>query len=218
MEFVQTNYRQRSIIQKITITSMMLTFVLMFHGLDQFVKLPFGFLTINFSLIFILPIFYFSGPWFGLLSFIIRMIFGMSLGLFSLVAIMSQVIILFFELIAVVFMYVYSYALKKYHHHNYKIIGIFSLTIISTTVIASLLNACIFFPLFISALTEFSFPPSISEAIMRYGQYRLVFFNIPNYWIGVTITYMVGNIIKFSLIFFLYFPLSKIFRYYKIQS
>ncbi len=216
MEIIKSNYKERSIVKKITITSLMLSMIFIFHSLAKFMKLPFGFIDINISLVFILPVFYFSGPWFGILTFIIRMFFGLTLESFTLISIINQSIILFYELFAVLFLYIFSYVLQRWkNNHSLKIISIFSLTIICTTIIATILNAVIIFPLYVSAYTGFQISPSLSEAIKIYPNYRIFFLGISNYWVALISVYLLGNLIKFSLIFLIYLPLAKIFSRYK---
>lgn len=215
MDFVARMHRKIHILHKITISAFMLALVLIFQFLEQFMPLPIGFVKLNFSLIFILPVFYFCGFRFGTLVMVLRMIFASSLHGFNLPGIINQTILFVHEMFAILLMYIYSFIFKNVRLHHFKICLILFFTLFSVAIIGALLNVLIFFPIYLAAFSMFSFAPTISEAITRYHDYALMFFFIPNYWVGVTSTYLVANIIKFSLIFFIYWPLSEVFHYFK---
>ena len=70
---------QNSPIRRIALTGVFMGLIILFQALERF--MPFGntFLKFNFTLLFILPIFYFSGPLFGILSLVLRFLIGPAL-------------------------------------------------------------------------------------------------------------------------------------------
>lgn len=213
-------YKDRSTIKRITFTSVFFGLVILFQYLETF--MPFGgtFIKFNFSLLFILPIFYFAGPLYGILVILLRFIMGITMkgGWASLPIITSHLILLVSTSVAIIFMYIYSSFFSKVKNHNKKNIYISVATVLSTALVLTLLNAIWFTPMYIS-----SFPPyntyrymfDIPKAINAYNTWMKPFhFGIPNYWGGIFAVYLAGNIIKFTLVYLVNYPLSKVIRHY----
>lgn len=219
-QFFPSQSSNLSLLRKITLSAIMLTLVLIFHFLEKFIPLNFGYLKLNFSLLFILPIFYLCGFKWGFLLVVLRFIFGWALGGYNILALISQLILLTYEMIAILALYFYSYLFRGKLLNKtlqLKYITILCLTILTTSLSATILNVLVFFPLFLALIGQQPF--SLAWTIEQYNQSHYIFFLfIPNYWFGTSVVYLIGNMIKFSSIFILYWPLSKILRSFKNAS
>lgn len=221
-------YKNRTINQRIAITGVFLGLTILFHFLEKF--MPFGgtFIKINLSLLFILPIFYFAGPFFGIS--VICIMFGIGFALSTeptIQRIVSQFILLFATFSTIGFMYLYSFVFSKIENHNKKVLLISISTVISITFLLTFLNAIWFTPMYMWAFGKDSnfkivnHPFDIPSAIKMYSEfpfYRLAHFGIPNYWGGIFAVYITGNLVKFGVIYALYYPLSKVLRQYLNRS
>ncbi|MDI4567687.1 MAG: hypothetical protein E7Y34_01220, partial [Mycoplasma sp.] len=146
-------YKLKSLNFRILICSLL--FCLSFL-LDIFFHLPFltsfslGFVKINLSLIFVFPIFYYSGPIFGLLilalQFLITSFFDLSYGADQIAGVealfFSHFIKFISNLTTILMMYIFSKVVYYLHlkSHNQRLFIVFILTIIFSSLLISLLN------------------------------------------------------------------------------
>ncbi len=208
-------------IHKMAYTGVFFAMAILFQYISQYMKFANTFVNLNFSLLFILPIFYYSGPFYGLGSLIFRFLIGvgidigsgngMELGGTSGVA-LGHFILFICSSIAISFMFVYSKIFNNIKKHNTKIIIISICTVLSTTIIATLLNMFLFTPAFFAIYSHQKF--SIKLTVATYENLTAFFFFIKNYWVGTFVVYFSANIVKFGLIYLVYFPLSKILRHF----
>ncbi len=204
--------RNRTLVQKIALSGIMLGLVLLAQFCERFMPI-FAYMKINFSLVFILPVFYFAGWYFGLLLLVLRGILGTLIDSFTLATLIGHAILLFVETLLVLLMYLYSFVFRNVVNHNLKMLFIILATLVSICFLASYLNATLFLPiyLFYYGITS---SPTLAAAISVFDQISPFYFGIPNYWAGTLVAYWVGNFCKFGLVFTLYFPLAKILRGY----
>lgn len=211
-------YRDRSPIKRITLTGVFLGLVILFQYLESY--MPYGdtFIKFNFSLLFILPIFYFAGPIYGFLTIILRFVIGITMkgGWGNLPQITAHFILMISTLVAIGYMYLYSIVFNKIENHNKKIIYISIATVLSASLTLTLLNGVWFTPMFLSSYKQtWAHMFDIDSAIKQYDSWMYTFhFGIRNYWAGIFAVYFSGNLIKFGMIYIVNYPLSKVIRHY----
>lgn len=205
--------KERSVIQKITFTGMMLSLVLLFQFLEKFMPLGFGYVNINITLLFILPVFYLNGFWYGVGVLLLRFGLGplVSSGNYSTLNMVSQFVLLACESIAILYMFLFSHLFDFIKKHILKLVVISSATIIATSITAALLNGMLFTPLYWYVLGYIE-SPTISNAMEAYPYAKELYFFIPSYWPAMFGVYITANIIKFSIIYVAYIPMSFVFR------
>ncbi|CAM9099162.1 MPN527 family putative ECF transporter permease subunit [Mycoplasma marinum] len=203
----------KSVIHKIVFTGLFLGLVILFQYLERFMPLGFGFIKVNLTLLFILPIFYFAGPLYGILVLFVRYIVGVGMsGGFNQISMVSHLILLICSIVTIILMYIYSSLFNKIKSHNLKVVLILLSTLVTTSLILTGLNQIFFTPLYFAVLEKGGFKFSLNKSIQTYQYIKMVYFNIDNYWAGTFAAYFTGNIIKYSIVFIIYFPLSKVLR------
>ena len=212
-------YKGRSTIQKMALTGVFFGLVILFQYLERFMPFAGTFIKLNFSLLFILPIFYFAGPSYGILVMILRFVIGLSMkgewG--SMIGIVSHLILFISTLIAIIFMYIYSFAFNGIKNHNKKNIYISIATVLSSSITLTILNGIWFTPMYLSSYDNnlknmFNIKNAID--VYKINEFYKFHFGIHNYWLGIIAVYFSGNLLKFSLIYFINYPLSKVIRHY----
>lgn len=212
--------KDRGTNQKIALTGVFFGLVILMQWLEQF--MPFGdtYLKLNFSLLFILPIFYFAGPAFGITVLFLRFAIGpsvSSLG-YSLEGLIGHFILFISTTCAIVFMYIYSLLFAKINNHNLKTIYISIATVLSTSLVLTLFNGLFFTPLYwwVFGYVKTAFVSKEVTSVYSYVKY--MFFGIPTYWGGIFAVYLSGNLVKFGLIYIVFYPMSKVLRNFLIQK
>ena len=110
-------------------------------------------------------------------------------------------------------MYLFSIIFRNLGNRKLQIALISIFTVLLTSLLLTFLNGIFFTPLFwygydyIDAL-------SISKAKNIYDDVKTAFFGLPNYWSGIFGTILPFNLLKFTLIYVIYFPLNDVFRKY----
>ncbi|MCP4336671.1 MAG: hypothetical protein GY679_02340 [Mycoplasma sp.] len=225
-------YKDTSLNHKIAFTGIFFALAIILQSVAKFMPFASTFIKINLSLIFILPIFYFAGMKFGISALILRTISGFGIemfiitvnppdkehiNLFSIEAILfGHFILLLSSASAIFFMYCFSAAFSKIKKHNYKLLLISIFTTFTTTIFLTILNMIFLTPAYFAIISHKSF--SVSEAIKTYNYVTEFYFFIKNYWAGTFVVYFTGNLVKFSIIYIIYFPLSKILRRHAINK
>jgi riboflavin transporter FmnP len=143
-------YKSRGIVFKISFTGIMLALVILFQFLEQFTPFFGTFVKLNFSLLFILPVFYFAGPQYGIMVLLGRFFIGPALSKYSYAPFenVAQFILLFCSVIVIITMYIFSSLFKKIKSHNLKVILISSLTVLTSSIILTVINGLFFTPLY----------------------------------------------------------------------
>ncbi|TCG11518.1 MPN527 family putative ECF transporter permease subunit [Mycoplasma todarodis] len=213
----------RGVVHKIAFTGVFLGLVLLLQFLSRYMPFADTYIKLNFSLLFILPIFYYAGPIWGILTLLLRFAMG------PVIAgtgyhpryLTGHFILLVCSIVTIGFMYIYSSIFSKMKSHNIKVITIAITTFISSSLILTFLNQIFFTPLYWVS-TGYIKHFSISETIDVYNNpYFLVkakFFMIPNYWAGTFVTYFAGNLAKYGVIFLCYIPMAKVLRTYASRN
>ncbi len=198
------------IVQKIVFTGIFLGCVLFFQFLEQYMPLGFGYIKINLSLLFILPIFYFAGALYGMSVIILRFILTpfLSPGSVGNIAFTGSFILMVCSIVAISIMYVFSVIFFNLKNRTIKTIMISLCTWIGTSIFLTIINQIFFTPLYFQVLTNSKYI-SISKTIDQYQKLKNIYFGINNYWLGTFTTYFSGNLIKYGIIFTIYLPLSK---------
>ncbi len=206
-------YKNKSVIQRISLSGIFFALVILFQFLETY--MPFGdtYMNLNFSLLFILPVFYFAGPQYGLGIIVLRLIIGPAMSKlgYSSIGMVSHLILMISSLTAIGFMSLYSTLFHNIKSNNKKLILISISTVISTALILTLLNGLFFTPMYWHV---YGYIDSVSIELAKriYPSISIKFFFIPSYWGGIFVVFLTGNLLKFSLVYVIYFPMSKVLR------
>ncbi len=203
----------RGIVHKMAFTGIFLGLVLLLQFLSKYMPFADTYINLNLSLLFILPIFYYSGPLWGVLVLLLRLVLGPTISGtgYAMQFMVAHFILFMCSTVTIILMYIFSSMFSKMKKHNLKVILIIMSTLITTSLILTMLNQILFTPLFWYSF-KFTKTFSISESIKVYQFVKIKFFMIPNYWAGTFATYFAGNLAKYGIIFLCYFPLSKVLR------
>ncbi|CAM9109414.1 MPN527 family putative ECF transporter permease subunit [Mycoplasma todarodis] len=205
----------RGIVHKVAFTGVFLGLVLLLQFLSRFMPFADTYIKLNLSLLFILPIFYYAGPLWGILVLILRLTLGPAIsGLgYTIQEFTGHFILFMCSMITIGLMYIFSGLFSKMKLHNVKVILIVTSTLLTTSLILTFLNQVLFTPLFWSAF-KFTDGFSLKQSIKLYDNpiVKAKFFMIPNYWAGTFATYLAGNLVKYGIIFMCYIPMSKVLR------
>lgn len=191
----------------ITHVGMILALVILFNYLANF--MPFGFLEFDFSLIFIVICFMYISKSGTFIIIFIRFLVGPSyskLG-YDLISVIGHIIL---ALTTLLFIFVYWFVnnfLQKIIT-NFYIKQSISLTIsvIVVSFIITLLNGFLFTPIYFylfNSVVNIHY----QSLIVNWNQFKGLFFNLPNYWLGIFVfygTFNFANLISNSLIIFLF--------------
>ncbi|NQZ29109.1 MAG: hypothetical protein HRT98_01855 [Mycoplasmatales bacterium] len=209
------NFKGRGIVHKIAFTGVFFGLVLLLQFLSKFMPFADTYIKLNFSLLFILPIFYYAGPLWGILVLLLRLILGPAIsGLgYTTQEFTGHFILFICSIVTIGWMYIYSSLFSGMKSHNIKVILIVISTLISTSLILTFLNQIFFTPLYWSAF-KFTDGFSLRQSVKLYNNpiIKAKFFMISNYWAGTFATYLAGNLIKYGVIFICYIPMSKVLR------
>ncbi len=215
------SFKGRGVVQKIAFTGVFLGLVLLTQFLSRFMPFADTYIKLNFSLLFILPIFYYAGPQWGILTLLLRFFMGpiISGSGYHPKDLTSHFILLVCSIVTVLFMYIYSHLARNIKSHNKKVIVIVLATLISTSLLLTILNQILFTPLYWYAY-GFTKGFSISQSVnvYQYPAVKIKFFMIPNYWAGTFATYFAGNLTKYGIIFLCYIPMAKVLRTYLTRN
>ncbi len=203
----------RGIVHKMAFTGIFLGLVLLLQFLSKYMPFADTYINLNLSLLFILPIFYYSGPLWGILVLLLRLALGPAISGtgYPMQYMVAHLILFICSSVTIGLMYIFSSVFSKIKKHNLKVILIITSTLITTSLILTVLNQVFFTPLFWYSF-KFTKTFSISQSIDVYQFVKIKFFMIPNYWAGTFATYFAGNLAKYGIIFLCYFPLSKVLR------
>lgn len=219
-------FRDRSVVQRIAMTGVFLGLVVLMQYLERFMPFAGTFVKLNFSLLFILPIFYFAGPFFGLTVVAIQFGIGYAFSTEPTVQrAVSQMILTISTIVAIGYMYIFSWVFIKVKKHNAKMIYISVSTVLAIAITLTVLNAVWFTPMYMWAYgkdTAYKIVDGVFDVAGAKKAYEVTFktyyqikhFGIPNYWAAIFAVYMAANITKFGLIYFVYFPMSKVLNHY----
>lgn len=209
-------YKRHNLVYRITITGIFFALVLLFQYFEKFMPFINTYLKLNFSLIFILPIFYLAGPFLGLFVLILRFIFGPLLGTlgYDLAGIIAHLILFISTIITLFIYFLNTFLFKKINNLKYRYLITAITTIVITAFILAILNGLLFTPLFWWA---FKYLPIISynDAKLMYQQnefIQIAHFGLKNYWAGILVVYIFGNMFNLSIIFLVNYPLEKIIK------
>ncbi len=207
------NSKSRRVVHKIAFTGIFLGLVLLLQFLSRYMPFADTYININLSLLFILPIFYYSGLFWGILVLLLRLFLGPTISGtgYATQFMVGHLILFICSVVTIVLMYIFSSVFSKMQRHNLKVILIIISTLITTSLILTILNQIFFTPLFWYSY-GFTKTFSISQSIEVYQVVKIKFFMIPNYWVGTFVTYFLANLTKYGIIFLCYFPLSKVLR------
>lgn len=202
----------KNVTYSITFTGFMLGLVLLFQYLEQF--MPFGntYIKINITMIFIMATFYVVGWEWAITLLILRFVIGPAvspLG-YSSLGIWSQAVLL---ICGALFMAIFTsifYLLSKKMNKRYALIYTSVISVILMSVIASMLNAVLFSPVYWYLLNYIK-TPSIAASKVAYSFVKdVAFFGVPNYWAGMLTAFGAGNLIKYSIVVIAFIPLWKV--------
>ncbi|VEU76024.1 MPN527 family putative ECF transporter permease subunit [Mycoplasmopsis columboralis] len=202
-------------ISKIATSGLVLALALLFSAFSKFTPTVFSFLQFNFSLIPILFGFYLVGWKYGLgiifINFLISPLFIPSsesfdiryLGQFNLL--MMHLIFVFIQIYS--FKYIFRFTKNRFgtpqcSKHLLKrqwIIYLFSVasTLIITIFLLSTLNTFFVNLLYFKLLLKIPF--SFESVIDAYKNFKVIFFNIDNYYAGSYVLYFVFNLLNLLL-------------------
>jgi len=149
MKKIFTKYKDKSDSTRIAFAGVFFGLVLLFQYLEQF--MPFGdtYLNLNFSLLFILPIFYYSGPIYGFVVILLRFAIGPGISKgYAPQFLVAHGVLMISSLVAIAFMYLYSVLFDKVKNGNMKLVYISIATVLSTSLVLTVLNGILFTPMF----------------------------------------------------------------------
>ena len=202
---------------KITFSGIMLGLVIVFQYLEQFMPMFNLFMNINLSLIFIMATAFIAGYKWAIGLLLLRLIIGpsisplgySSLGMWSHFVLLSMGIIFM-----TVFIVLKKAFLKFITNKKISLILVSLISIISTSIIAGLLNGVLFTPMYWHLMNNINF--SINESYWVYEKIKgITFFNISNYWVGMMVAFGIGNLLKFTIISVGFISIWKIIKHYE---
>ncbi len=202
---------------KMSYTAIFLAAALLLQFASRYMQFANTFIDLNLSLLFILPIFYYAGFLYGVMALLVRLAIGILITVLAPktpmpipLLVFGEFILLICSTIAIAFMYLFSSVFNKVKNHNVKTCAISLSTTLSVTIVATFLNMIFFTPAYFNMFNKQSF--SIPLAIQTYSKLKVFFFGIENYWLGTFVVYFSGNLVKFGLIYIIYFPFAKVLR------
>ncbi|EFF41138.1 MPN527 family putative ECF transporter permease subunit [Mycoplasmopsis alligatoris] len=224
MRFSKTN-SSRNITIKITLTGMLLGLTLLFNYLSAFMPFAGTFLKFDFSLIFVFVTFYFVGFRYGIILLVIRFLLGPLMGGaptadkwlgHAILLLTHATFVLFFYLMYKILIIhskcnlVNEYYLnspisqKKYKFYYLKLIAIFAISILITSVLITSASTFIFNPLYFWIYKNlFGFghiqEPTYRSLLESYEEYRLFFFGIKPYALGSYALFIPFNLLNLSI-------------------
>ncbi|WKX02612.1 MPN527 family putative ECF transporter permease subunit [Candidatus Mycoplasma mahonii] len=177
---------------------------LLFQFLSKFMPLVPQLMDINLSLVFIVPIFFISGYWMGMMTLIIKYILGPAIGRgYNPPEMIGQTILFVAGLLFIHLLLIAQKArLIKNKYGMY--IGITIITLFSSFIMTTL-NGVLFVPLYFMAASDEPF---------KFGSYNISWGNVTQYWAVIYLVYLTGNIINYgltSLTLIAIFKVKKIF-------
>lgn len=190
-------------IRKITITSCLLSISLLLSFITNFIKISFlgSFLTLDLSMVFIIPLIFICGFYSAFFSATI-------VGLFSFFwsdsSWVGALINIFVNIVVVIVIKVISiFILRKTNFVWIRLIIVFTLSLFFICLIVSFFNAIFFQPLY-WWLFGYIQSPSFIEASNKYNSEPNIFLLfIDEYWKGTFALYTIFNSIKFFIVFFI---------------
>lgn len=211
--------KNKSTIFKISFTGIMLSLVILFQFLEQFMPFgEFGFVKFNFSIIFIFATAFIAGmPW-AYFLLILRFAIGPALGQggYNEFAIIGHIILMVSGVLLLSLFWITTKITKFNKLWKYIVVSI-SITLI-VSLIMSLLNALVFTRWYFAAFSGSWTILPFNEAYEQYDNVKFAYFFIPNYWWGNIAVYGVFNIINISACFIINYPLSKIVKRFSIST
>lgn len=237
----QNNYngiiltKQTSKIRAMTITSCLLAASILISFISNFIKISFlgDFLTLDLSLVFIIPLIFICNVYWSLLSGVICGLFsfawsaGLWIGPLLNITVNILTILLVYLFYFKVFRIIKNKQIKKtivnnkvvFNLNNYfyfyiKLIITLLLTLIITTLVMAFLNGIVFTPLYWWAYNLLDSPSFvIANKWYKDNGPNLYLLYLPDYWSGIFGLYTSFNVFKLSIVFILvYFPITIIVK------
>lgn len=209
-------YQNRNLTQRLTLTGVFLALVILLQFFEKYLPFANTYLRFNFSLLFILPIFFFSGPGWGIFALILRFAIGPAmdpLG-YDITGIMGHLILLISSSVTIFIFFLMSWLTLSLRNSKWKYWIVAILTIILSSIILTLLNGLLFSPLYWWAFNFLDHPSYLAAQTLYQNTsgLQVMHFGIKSYWGGIWAVYLSGNIIKYSLIFIVNYPLDKVVK------
>ncbi|AAT27753.1 MPN527 family putative ECF transporter permease subunit [[Mycoplasma] mobile] len=204
-----TNFWNNSrIVYNITLSGIFFALVLIFQSFFSLFSI-FGFLNINFTIVFIIILALVSNFKYALILLILRFIIGPAINSgYSEIGILGHFILLVSDVFFILFFTFAYYVLltwKQIKLNKYIILIISSITAtIFNAFWMVFLNGLIFTPLFFALLGQNSANFLFYMQPQIWNSLKGLFFNINTYWGGIFTLYTAFNLINFSLVSILF--------------
>ncbi len=205
-------YEDKIIIRQITIAGMFLGLSIISSFIFSFAIILGGFLTLDISIIFIIPIVFCCGIWWGVSASIIQ-------GFFTLIwsgagGWIGSIILIITNLTVVFILWTFEqYCQIKNRKLKWTII--YSLLVPILMIILSALNGLIFTPLywwFLGIIDSPSFVEATYYASHTSGT-NAYLLGFKNYWNGIFALYCLFNFIKFTIVALIMIPIHTLLIY-----
>lgn len=205
-------------IRIMTITSCLLSISILLSFLTNFIKLSFlgSFLTLDLSMVFIIPLIFICGFYSALFS---SFVVGALSFFWSDGTWVGTIVNIFVNVTVVIIIQIFSFLfLKKRNYIWFRLMIIFIFSLLIICAFISFFNAIFFQPLYWWVF-GFLKTPSLIEAINKYNNNPNIFLLfIDDYWKGTFTLYTIFNLIKFSIVFFITICPSHIIIKHKLSE
>ncbi|WP_027334257.1 MPN527 family putative ECF transporter permease subunit [Mycoplasma elephantis] len=198
---MDTNNRYNSVVIKVAYLGIMLSLVILFNYLANFISIV-GFLKLDLSSIFIIISFLYISKQGAIYLLFIRFAIGPSysqLG-YELASILGHFILFCTTLFFILFLYLFMFILKK-NKLNYltKQIIIYLICIVICSFLMFILNSLLFVPLYLYIFKAID-TPCFHELVKKWtdSKFNSLTFGINNYWFGMFILYIFFNFLSFG--------------------
>lgn len=197
-------WNENRTIFNIALSGIFLALVLIFQFLSSQFFRVFGFLNINFTVVFIIVLYLATNYKYALAILVLRFLISPAVGSgYTIIGILGHFILLISDLSYIIIFVVFHVIFIKYSKVNiYLNIAIsFSIATILNALWMSILNGLIFTPLYLSLLPGGTLPANFIYYVENPSKFNV--FGINSYWGKIFALYLAFNLINFTLVSFI---------------
>lgn len=197
-------WNENRTIFNIALSGIFLALVLIFQFLSSQFFSVFGFLNINFTVVFIIVLYLATNYKYALAMLVLRFLISPAVGSgYTIIGILGHFILLISDLSYIIIFVVFHVIFIKYSKVNiYLNIAIsFSIATILNALWMSILNGLIFTPLYLSLISKGTLPANFIYYVENPSEFNV--FGINSYWGNIFALYLAFNLINFTLVSFI---------------
>lgn len=193
------------LIRSITITAILTSFAMITSYSTDFIKLGFlnSFLSLDLSLIFVIPLIFICGIKWAFISSLILSCFSFINGGIS--SWIGPLFNLFINTFVVFIIYLIYFKVIRIQNIKIRLLITSLIALMLIILFSCLLNGFIFTPLYVAYFNNDWKLASFIELLKDENKDKFIAFTlgIPNYWLGIFSLYSAFNAIKFSIVLFI---------------